>query len=50
MAKAIERCVQSGFQPLVVPEAATALKSGGMSVMSSVFQENVLRFVLEMEA
>lgn len=49
MAKAAERCAQSGFQPLIVPEAATTFITGGMDPTSPAFQRNVLSFVLNTE-
>lgn len=43
-------CVEHGYHPLIVPEAATTLIGGGMDPRNENFQESVFSFVTSMEA
>ncbi|HVU79922.1 MAG TPA: ATP-binding protein, partial [Candidatus Paceibacterota bacterium] len=42
-------CEERGYNPLIVPEAATAYINGGVHPRSATFQELVMRFVLTLE-
>lgn len=49
LAKLTTWCLEHGYEPLIVPEAATAYITGGIDPRSAAFQELVMRFVMTLE-